>query len=69
MDTLNGFLETIGDLGQSAADIYKTATADNRPVVSPAVQRANAQNWQKWIPAAVGGIVLVVVLALVFRRK
>jgi hypothetical protein len=64
-------LSTLGKLAGTAGDVYsrftgKTPAAAPPPTAAPAT---STSSWQKYLPWAIGGVVVLVVVALVFKRR
>jgi hypothetical protein len=66
----SGLLKDVGDVANKGVGIY-TALKGNKTAKPPApapAAIAPQSNWQQYLPWAIGGVVLIVVLGLVFKR-
>lgn len=66
---LQDFLGQVTDFGQAAANIYKVF-GDQPQAKAPAAPAATASSpsWIKYLPWAIGGLVLLVALGFVFKK-
>lgn len=67
-DVLGG----LGALANTGAQVYGTITGTHPPQTTgpaPAAPAPTTPAWQKYLPWAIGGVVLLLVVGLVFRRK
>ena len=70
-------LDYVGDLSQLAsqgAQVYNSVTGRGQPLPQPTAPKPTpapiaTASWQKYLPLAIGGLVLVIVLGIVFRRS
>lgn len=67
----SGLLNTVEGWGRAAGEIFSSFTGkDNRDKKPDANKAATPPAvWQKYLPWAIGGLVLVLILALVLRGK
>jgi hypothetical protein len=59
-DSGSGFFKTLQDAVTTGANVYKTVNGQPK--------KATAATWTKYLPLMIGGVVLIVVLGIVFRR-
>jgi hypothetical protein len=67
----SGWLADAGNLVKSGFDIYKQTQGSivpDRPAASPTLA-AGGSSWTRYLPWVGGGLVLLLVLGFVFRRR
>jgi hypothetical protein len=65
---LSGLLGQLTDLGGAAANLYKAFGNQPAAAAAPAAAPASSTNWAKYLPWAIGGVVLLIVLGFVFKK-
>ena len=65
-----GFLQSAEKAGVGAADVIKLFTGDKSAPApaAPAPAAAASPEWMKYLPWAIGGVILLVVVGMVFKK-
>jgi len=66
-----GFLQSAEKAGVGAADVIKLFTGGNNSApaaAAPAPAASASPEWMKYLPWAIGGVILLVVVGMVFKK-
>lgn len=67
----DSFLSTLTGLANTGANVYRTVNPQVQAANHPLTQNVQARTspLMQYLPWAIGGLIVIVVLGLVFRRK
>jgi hypothetical protein len=63
-----GFLQSAEKAGVGAADVIQLFTGKKSAPAPAAAPAASSPDWMKYLPWAIGGVVLLVVVGMVFKK-
>jgi hypothetical protein len=66
-----GLLSTLGTATNTGLGIYNQikGVSPAKPATPPVVGSAPSSNWQQYLPWAIGAVVLLVVVGVIFKKR